>query len=655
MFEELRDAKRIAVDIETRDDKLKELGPGVRRGGYVCGVALGWTADGQQQSAYYPIRHEQGKNLNPDNVITYLKNNITGDDQEIVGTNLLYDLDFLEEEGVKINGKLLDVQVAEPLIDESKRGEYDLDSLSEHYLGYGKESDDLYQYLADNFGGPATRRAQAGRIWKAPGDIVEAYACSDVANPLGIIHEQLKEIERQNLTEVWDLERELQPMLLAMRRVGVRIDVGTAQEANQRMNTRIQELRDMLDRNDIVPTVASSVADYCDLIGIPYSLTAKTGQMSLTEAFLSKHTDNDVLAAVMEVRKAEKSNGTFIKGLLDHLTGEHVHCQFNQLNSDQYGTVSGRFSSSNPNLQNIPARDKEMSNLIRGLFIPEPGELWGTSDYSQIEYRMLVEYAYMLYKGGFGSREMMQKFIDDPMTDIHLAVAMLVFQDAEMRGPGKTINFGMVYGLGVESLIAKLGYPREQCEEIISRYHEMMPFAKKIYYDVQRKASNRGWIKTLGGRRRRFNKYEPFIPWELQNEPTNPVIAEYMKQVGDIWKRDLSKHPKAYSHEEALLQYANCKLQRSHTRTGLNALLQGSAADIMKRAMVDIWKSGVCSVLGPPRMTVHDELSWSIPDTPEGREAYMESNRIMEAVYRDRIKIPLKVDWKIGRNWAECK
>lgn len=651
-FPELRTRKRIAIDIETRDDDLKKLGPGVRRDGFIAGVAVGWTDEGMKHSRYYPVRHGMGGNHEPEKVMRFLKNECCGEDQEMVGTNLLYDLDYLAEEGVCPKGPLLDVQVAEPLIDENKRGSYDLDSLSEHYLGYGKDSDALYQYLADNFGGRPVRGTQAGRIWKAPGDIVAPYACSDVENPLGIIHKQLEIIEDKNLTEVWDLERHLQPMLLAMRRRGVNINESGAQAANVQMEARIAELRKILDQHDIQPGSASSVGDYADLLGIPYSLTPKNKQPSITEAWLSKHMDNEVLAAVSEVRKAEKSSGTFITGLLKHMTGGRVHCQFNQLPSDDYGAVSGRFSSSDPNLQNIPARDKLMAALIRGLFIPDEGELWGCSDYSQIEYRLLVEYAFKHYNGGMGSREMMNQFIDDPTTDMHQAVGDLC---GISRGDGKTINFGMVYGLGLAALMASLGYPREVCEEIIRKYNDMMPFAKKLYRDANSKASSRGYIKTIAGRMRRFEKWEPWIPWELREKPMNPVLLGFMRDMDGVWKRDMRKRPKPMPHAEALIEYVNCKLQRAHCHTALNALLQGGAADIMKKSMVDIWQSGVCTVLGAPFMTVHDELNWSVPDNPAGREAYAESNRIMEAVYSDRLKIPLKVDYQLGLNWAECK
>jgi DNA polymerase-1 len=227
------------------------------------------------------------------------------------------------------------------------------------------------------------------------------------------------------------------------------------------------------------------------------------------------------------------------------------------------------------------------------------------------------------------------------------------------RGDGKTINFGMVYGLGVPALMAALGYPEDVCRDIIAKYHAMMPFAKKLYKEAQGRASKKGYIRTIGGRVRRFNNWEPNIPWEAQIEPTNPHIADYMKvketKNGKIWVRNMDKRAKAYRIEKAKEEYPDTPLSRAHCHTGLNALLQGGAADIIKRAMVDIWHSGVCDVLGAPMLKVHDELNWSVPDTLEGREAYAESNRIMTNTYNDRLKIPLRVDSQLGGNWAECK
>ena len=654
-FPNIAHAKRVSVDIETRDEQLKELGPGVRRpDSYIAGIALSVEDGGGYVSTYLPIGHEQGFNYTPEQVLPYVKDVLQGDDKEIVGANLLYDLDFLEEAGIPVTGTLYDVQVAEPLLDENKRGEYDLDSLSDHYLGYGKDSDALYEWLAENLGGRPTRSAQASRIWKAPGDIVKPYAVSDTENPLGIINEQLARIQNEGLTEIWELERDLEPMLLAMRRRGVRIDKVAAQEAEDGMRRRIAELQQTVDDNDVLINTASTIADYCDLLGIKYSLTEKSKQPSITKKWLEKQSD-PVLQAVLELRRLEKNSGTFIQGLLEHCVGDRVHCQFNQLQSDQYGTVSGRFSSSNPNLQNIPARDPEMGPLIRGLFIPDEGELWGSSDYSQVEYRLLVEYAYKVYQGRHGSHEMMMRFLEDASVDMHQAVGDLC---GISRGDGKTINFGMVYGLGVDSLIASLGYPRKQCMEIMAKYHAMMPFAKKLYREAQSRASAKGYIRTIGGRLRRYEKWEPAIPWEVQNEPPEE-IKEWMKPIktnnGTIWKRNLDNRPKAYKIEQAREEYGELHLERSHCHTGLNGLLQGSAADIIKRAMVDIWDSGVCHVLGAPSLQVHDELNWSVPDTTEGREAYAESNRIMSNAYGDRLKIPLKVDNQLGGNWAECK
>lgn len=654
-FPELHNAERISVDVETYDPQLKELGPGPRRTGYIAGVSITADFGGQEfVSNYYPVQHENGENLDRDKVWRYLKNELGRDSQPKVGANMSYDMDFLKHEGIDVRGKVYDVLVAEPILDENKKpNEYDLDSVAERWTGKHKDSQALYQWLADNFGGQATRGVQAARIHKAPWHIVAPYAISDTELPLEIIDEQLVAIEKEDLTEIWELERDLFPMLMAMRDRGVHIDADRAKSAQDSMIEQVQELKQILYDNEVDANVARSIAAYCDLVDIKYGLTAKSKEPSFTQKWLEKHQHDNVLKAVLEIRRFDKNNGTFIQGLLKHMTGgNRVHCQFNQLRSDKYGTVSGRFSSSNPNLQNQPARDEEMGPLVRGLFIPDPDEDWGSADYSQIEYRLLVHYAYATFRGKKGSAEMLQRFLDDPKTDMHQAVADLC---GISRRDGKAINFGMIYGLGVDALIASLGYPRSKCEQIIEAYHGSMPFAKKLYYEASNRAGSKGFIRTIGGRIRRFPNYEPVIPWKLQNEPTNPILREYMKEVGGNWVRDNSKRPKPLPHAEAKIEYPSVRLKRAHTHTALNALLQGGAADIMKRAMLDIWNAGICDHLGAPLLTVHDELNWSIPRTTAAREAFDESVRIMEAVYSDRLKIPLIVDNETGENWAQCK
>ena len=683
----------LCIDLETKDSELKKSGSGVRRkGSYIVGVALSsYDKDYDVQwSTYIPLRHQQGGNCDPAEVYAWLQARIDAC-TELMGTNLIYDVEYLIEQA-KIDFEILtvgrrvyvDVQVAEPVIDENKRGEYSLDHLAVHYGLGGKVSDELYQYLADNFKGQPTRNAQAGRIYLAPSDIVAPYAISDVELPPAIYQQQRKIIHKQNLGEVWLLERDLFPMLVAMKLRGVRIDRQKAAEVENRMQHDVDKSRRSFDSAGVNPNSSISLGDYCDSAGIEYPRTP-TGLPSFTTKFMKKH-PNKFLRDVYEFRRLEKSTGTFIKNILKFSedTGR-IHCQFNQLKSDSNGTVSGRFSSSNPNLQNQPARDEELGPMVRSLYIPDDGEDWGGGDYSQIEYRLLVEEALQKLIKNTNKRdadgnlipfpleaqpkeykaavEMLNRFVkgiaDGIKVDIHEEVGNMC---GIARRDGKNINFGMVYGLGLAALMASLGYEKEICQEIIAKYHDGMPFAKKMYNFMQSWAKKGNVVVTIGNRQRRFFKVQLRVPWQWRGkeDPPEPFNL-YMKEDDGEWTRDLKKRPPVFkSPEEAFDFYGannitQADLEYGFCQTALNALLQGGAADIMKRAMLDIWNAGICVVLGAPLLTVHDELNWSIPRTKQARDAFDESIRIMEKVYIDRLQVPLVVDYATGANWSECK
>ncbi len=612
-------AKAISVDLETRDDDLTSKGPGVRRDGYICGVAIG-TDDGYRQ--YFPIRHEMGNNMDPGIVMEWCKDELTRANQPKVGANLMYDLDYLYEAGVQVAGPFYDVQVAEPLIDENLRL-YNLDSLGQRYCGEGKDSDEMYMWLAQAFGGPATRRSQAGNIWRADPRVVAPYAISDVDLPFRILEKQELIIQQQNLQEVWDMETRLIPMLLAMRRRGVAVDSQAAVELDGRLMQFAADLRAKLKYNGIEPNEKDTIARYCDKAGIRYPVTAK-GNPSFQKGWLQNHMDEN-LKMITEVRTLEKHSGTFLQGaIMSHAVNGRIHTEFNQLKSDSYGTVSGRFSSSNPNLQNIPRRDKKWGPLIRAMFVPDEGESWYSDDWSQIEYRLLVHYA-----RGEGDEKTREQYRKDPKTDFHKFVADISGID---RDPAKSINFGLVYGMGEPTMAAGLGRPLDEVKPIFEQYHETFPFVKTTYNAVAAAAAARGYIRTILGRRRRFVHWEP-RDWEASKARRDEGLAPLTR-------------------EQALDEYGIGRIKRAMTHKALNGLLQGGAADLMKKAMVLIWERGICNYLKAPLLTVHDELNWSVPGTKEALQAHDEAVRIMETCHK--LRVPLICDSGKGKNWGEA-
>lgn len=624
-FPRLDAAAAISLDIETKDPKLTTHGPGTQRGdGFIAGIAVG-VPTGERW--YFPMRHERGPNLAPNAVLAWARDELCRERQPKVGTNLLYDLEWLHHEGVPVNGRMLDIACAEPLIDENKF-QYNLDSIAQTHLGETKVDEELYAWCAEAFGGQPTKRAQAGNIWRAPADVVGPYAEGDVDLPLRIWNKQRKLLERDNVKDLFELEIALIPLLLAMRLRGVRVDLERAEEVRAIMHRKQQDAQDRL--NTIAGfEVGLWKVDHLERLftdaGVRFGRTPKTKKGSFTKDWLAAQS-HPAARALYDARRYDKAIGTFIDGhVYNHQWNGRVHCLFHPLRSDDGGTVSGRFSSSKPNLQNIPSRDPELGPLVRSIFCGERGEGWRRYDYSQIEYRLLAHYAI-----GEGSKDVRAQFNRDPTTDFHEMVRQLIYKvtgNLIDRKPTKNINFGLCYGMGKPKLVRNLGLTESEGDELFHAYHTGAPFVKATYDRCAKVAADDGYIKTLLGRRRRFNKYEPFR-WG-KNE-------------------DRIALPRAEAEEKW-----GYGIRRAYTHKALNSLLQGGAADLLKKAMLDLWKSGVFDVVGVPLVTVHDELGFSDSGSPESEEAFQEVQRIMENAVP--LRVPVLCEGEAGPNWGEVK
>lgn len=610
-FPRLEAAKLLAIDCETKDPNLTEAGPGsIRRDGHLVGISVG-TEDGGRW--YFPMRHEiGGGNMDAEQVLRWARDELTRPGQTKVGANLLYDCEWLAAEGVNVAGPFIDVQYQEALLNENAKS-YSLETLAQKYLSEGKQSNALYEWCAQAYGGKPDGK-QCANIYRAPASLVGPYAESDVDLPLRVAKLQQARLESEELCGVAHLENSLIPMLLAMRRRGVRVDL----EAGNALNERLAEELAALQREYPCDMwSAKQIATRCDALGLAYPLTEK-GSPSFTAAWL-KLQDHPFLTALNKMRGIDKLRGTFIEGhALGHLVNGRVHAQFHPLRGDANGTVSGRFSSSLPNLQNIPSRDDTLAPLIRGLFLPDEGERWVRFDWSQIEFRLLVHYA----RGG-GAEKARSMYRDDPTTDFHRMVSELTGIE---RKPAKNINFGLVYGMGVKKMAASLGRSEQATRALFEQYHSTLPFVKDTFNAASQMATRRGYTKTLLGRRRRFELWEP---------------------------RQWDKSADACSKEAAEAAWGKAGIRRAYTHASLNSVMQGGAADIMKKAMVDIWQSGICDVLGAPLLTVHDELDWSAPPTLEADEALRESQRIMEHCVT--LRVPLRAEREEGPNWGQLE
>jgi len=471
-------AKRIGLDSETCDPQLKTKGPGVRRDGYMVGLSV---AVPEGDSWYLPFGHACGDQLEKDKVMRWAKDNLCNPNQPKVGANILYDLDYFAEMGVNVEGPFYDVQVAEPLINENARS-YSLDTLAMKHIGEKKRVDLLTQACSD-WG--YTKGSPQAHIWKLDAKYTGSYAEGDAIQALEVFKKQEKIMEEQDLGRVFDIETRLIPMLLHMRRIGVKIDANRLMSLHDHKTKELETYEAELNHfagQKVNYNAADSIAPVFDKFGVTYPRTAKTNKPSFVKGWLSKQ-NSDIAKKIVQCREAHKFIRTFLEGsLLEMMVGDRVHCQFNQLKGDDYGAVTGRFSSSNPNLQFIPSRTAE-GKRIRKLFIPDDGYDWYKADYSQIEIRILAHYAM-----GKGAEEIVRTFNKNPKVDYHQWCAD---KAAVSRSHAKTINFGIVYGMGAAKLALDLGITLKKAMKFMREYFQMLPFIKETVNAATNAAAER--------------------------------------------------------------------------------------------------------------------------------------------------------------------
>lgn len=605
-FPDLSKAKYIGFDTETRDPKIKTHGAGyIRRDGYPVGISLA-TEDGLKM--YLPIAHEDGGNIEDrGNVIRYVRD-VMKSDQPKIGAYTMYDLGWLRTLGIRVNGQIIDIAINEALIDEN-RYRYNLDSIAEDHLGLHKE-----EALLIDAGIKYGIRKEGdikGNLWRFHSQYVGPYAEQDAYLPIMIYLKQRELIKDQGLEQVFDLESRLIPLMLEMKFRGVPVDVEGATKLVQGLAQKEEQAQTTVNKlAGMVVDVWSnqSIAEACERLGVAYSKTNK-GNPSFTAEWLEDSANhNELFAHIHQVRKYNRSQTFIQNSIIDVAVDGRVHCDFNQTKSDAGGTGTGRFSSSNPNLQQVPARDKEMAPLIRGLFKPEPGQKWCKWDYSQQEPRVTVHFAYLRnFKGADVAR---QKYVDDPKTDYHTFIAELCQIE---RRPAKDINLGLAYGMGVKKMAAKLGKTEEETKQYFAIYHENVPFVRLLSDECMRVANVRGYIRTILGRRRHF----------------------------DLWVRGYGTKPLKY--EDAMKEYG-LPLKRIYTYKALNSIIQGSCGDMMKMAMVKVWEE--CGYV--PYLTVHDELDDSV-DSETDEKIFAVRDIMTNAV---DLEVPLLVEPEVGDDWG---
>jgi len=596
-FPDLRHANEIAIDLETHDPELKKLGTGSIVGrGKVVGIAV--ATDGY--AGYFPFDHEGGGNLDKDLVMKWFKD-VCESTADKVFHNAMYDVCWIRAMGFKLNGRLYDTMIAASLVNEN-RFRFDLNSLGWDYVGQGKNETELNN-AAKEWG--VDPKAD---MWKLPALYVGNYAQRDAELTLALWKVMQKEISSQDLNSIFNLETDLFPCLVDMRFKGVRVDTESAHKLKQKLSKQEKQLLQEVTKEtgeECQIWAARSIAKIFDKLKLPYERTVKTQAPSFTKNFLSNH-EHPLVKKIAKAREINKAHTTFIDTIIKYEHKGRIHADINQIRSDQGGTVTGRFSYSNPNLQQIPARNKELGPLIRSLFVPESGCEWGCFDYSQQEPRLVVHYASLDQDTSvFGVKEA----YDEGDADFHTIVAKM----ADIpRTAAKTINLGLFYGMGKAKLQAELGVSKDKAEELFNIYHDRVPFVKSLMKSVSNRAQQRGQIRTLLGRLCRFHLWEP---------------------------NTFGMH-KALPFEQAVQEHGP-GIKRAYTYKALNKLIQGSAADMTKKSMLDLYKEGIVA-----HIQVHDELDISV-ESPEQAKKIVE---IMENAVK--LEIPNKVDYESGKNWG---
>ena len=670
---DLQDVDTVAIDIETYDPNLKTKGLGaIRKDGFITGVAVATGKD----TVYFGLHHSDKTTSKEEEKEFWdqLNKKLLQNPNIIkVFHNAIYDVCWLRSvTGKMLKGRLVDTMVAASVIDEN-RFKYSLDALSKDYLNDSKYKYDLYEKAAiEGIKDPMSN------MHKLSYDLVKVYAKQDVDLTLKLWNLFNKKLDKTLYTKaennkvytcrnIFELETRLFPCLVDMKFKGVRIDTQKLEHLGKRLIRRRDNLLSIIKKHTGLKLqlwAATSIKQLLDNRKITkFEKTPKSGMPKLPKDFLKTHEDR-FLRMVSKAREADKAVNTFIEGLKSYIYKGRIHADINQIKGDGGGTVTGRFSMSNPNLQQIPSKGY-IGKKMRELFIPEEGHTWGSFDYSQQEPRIVVHYA---IKHGLSETEDLKERFDDDKADFHQVVADMA---KISRKQAKTINLGLFYGMGKGKLQAELNLDKAQAKTLFDTYHRKVPFVKELSDNLIRFAAKHKLIFTLEDRFCRFDKYESVNKrWDNNKrkfQEWDPEAVEIKQSDGKIKYKGDWITPKLFTREEAWTKFKllfNAKSKEkveqlteeqrqdwfknyfspAFTYKALNRLVQGSAADMTKKAMVLLYEKGIV-----PHIQIHDELCVSIKD----QETRNTIQKIMETAIT--LEINNKVDYEVGTNWGNIK
>lgn len=606
---------RIAVDVENKDEGLA-AGRGSSwpyRGGHICGLAVAWRGG----KFYAPTRHPDTENIDEDCVRRWVEDHAKAGVRFITHHGS-HDWGWMRSQWGILPPEARDDTEAQAMIADENRLNYKLDDLCRWRGVAGKNTVKLREGaaafgFADN---------PAGNIWRMPARFAGEYAEDDAAALLDLADDLDRVIDAEGTRDAYQLEIDLVPMVQQMRWRGIRVDVGAAERGIESLETErdgvLADLAHRLGRARLTMSEVRSPRHMEQMFtaeGVPFPRTEKTRQGSFQALWMRKH-EHWLPRLVARAEQLDEAANKFIRGfILDYAHRGRIHASINQYRGEEGGTRSYRFSYADPALQQMPSRDAFLTELIRGLFLPEDGELWLAADYSQQEYRLIVHFAVLL--ACERAAEAAQRYIDDPATDFHMMVSEMTGLE---RKPAKDTNFAKAFGAGVPKFAQMIGKSLDEARAIMEQYDEEMPFVRQLAQRCQSAAGERGYVRLIDGARSHFDQWEP----------------AWMDQ-GDTWGT-------ANSQEAARERWPGRRLKRAFIHKAMNRLIQGSAARQTKLWMRACWREGLV-----PLLQMHDELDFSVRDRAQGERVAELGRDVVQ------LRVPMKVDTEYGRTWGQAK
>jgi DNA polymerase I-like protein with 3'-5' exonuclease and polymerase domains len=637
---DLHGVDEIALDTETVDKGIERgLGPGWAFGlGHVAGVGVAWREGTETKSIYAPVSHPDSDNFPKEQVARWVTD-ITRN-KRVVLFNAGYDIGWLHTDmNIPIPPFIDDASCAAFLVDEN-REDLSLDGVCAWRGVRGKDLAKLHEAaLAYGY----TAKKAVANIGKLPARYAAEYGAQDPASTLLVMDSLRPELAAQGLLQAYATEMRLVPLMHAMRKRGIRIDIDRAVRFQANLVARAERALADLSERLKMKTGIDDVRSHLWL-NKTFSMEGvqpkKIGGKATFDRDWMRRAEHWLPRLCAEARQCMDMADKFVgKYLLDFANNGRVHASVNQWKYEEGGTRSHRLSYADPPLQQAPSRGEafdgwpltqENATEYRSCFFPEEGQLWFSPDYSQQEYRHIVADSETLgLEKATDAAEMYRK---DPKTDFHNLVVGLT---GLPRYNAKACNFAKAFGAGAAKFAEMISKPVKEAEEIMGTYDREMPFVKQLAARCQSLADRRGYIKLFDGARSHFDKWE--VGWLDQEERMRGYAEGHHMNACSL--EEAKERQKIDGHP-----WQGQRLKRAFTHKAMNRRIQGSAARQMKLAMAQCWDEGLV-----PLLQMHDELSFSLDNQKDGERIV----EIMRTVYTCSVPFLVDADW--GKTWGDAK